>query len=196
MSGPTLTAAAATRELTPELRYVRAGELREALPATARVIDLRYADPTTVPAVPPLGGIPTLILVGPDTPAAWLAISAQSTQVLTLAAAAANPGADLLVKVDLAADQAAYAFIPEATEAQWDTLLGRQLTKRRFDEAELLQQRENSAAATRDDAARNAPGTPPAEAAREADAAATVPADPVLQRAIQVYLGLRALGRW
>ncbi len=197
------------RELLRDLAYVRL-DSADANPTSAQVIDARYAknvdasDVTTAAffSAPPSR---TLVLLGSDSPA-WLqtALTRRSSQVITLAATASGIEADIIVDAPLADDRGAYDLLATATDDQLTALLGRNVHKRRFDENALLRSRQGDApedsadetATTESDD--NEAQTPPepTETTEASTPSTAVPPDLVLQRAVQVYQGLRALGRW
>lgn len=184
--------AATPRELLPDLAYVPLAALATAqLPADrARVIDAR-ATTTEKPAAELTAWLsnpaaPTLVLLD-NQPPAWLtaALTTRPKRLLTLAARDyASPLADITVDTPRDADQAACAALADPATSL-DGLLSRNATKRRFDEAALFEARSGSGPSSR-------PASPTPETTSE-----TPPStDLVLQRAVQIYQGLRALGRW
>lgn len=198
----------AARSLLPGLDYVTLAESAQ-LEASdhAIVIDARYPAAVEPPADAEAwlrSTLPILVLLGPESPE-WLLAQLQanpSARRLTFAAKAAGLPVDLEIDTPLTDDRAAAARITGCTEVQWATLLGRDLQKRRFDEAALIRE-------TSGEASDEPPPEPDAEPSEEepaddedtADADAEKPAetiapDLVLQRAVQVYEGLRALKRW
>lgn len=185
-------AAAPPRELLPDLTYVPLAALATAqLPADrARVIDARVT--TTAKSAAELTAwltdptASTLVLLD-DQPPAWLTavLITRPKRLLTLAARDyASPLADITVATSRAADQAAHDALADPASGL-DVLLSRNAPKRRFDEVALVEARSGN-----DPTRRPSPPTP------ETTSATSPPTDLVLQRAVQIYQGLRALGRW
>jgi hypothetical protein len=186
------TAAAAVRDLQPDLAYVPLAELATAnLPADrARILDARAsstaepsAELTTSLAAP---SAPTLLLLD-DQPPAWLVatLATRPKRLLTLAARDyASPLADITVDTPRDADQAARDALADPATGL-DVLLSRNAAKRRFDEAALVEARSG-----------NGPTRRPSSPTPATTSETPPPTDLVLERAVQIYQGLRALGRW
>jgi predicted small lipoprotein YifL len=191
VSGSPLLRGAPTGELHPGLNYVTLAELAQAEPNAAWVLDARQA--AAVPA-PPAAATetlrhpthPLLVLLDANSPA-WLRdlLAEPSPRRLTLAAAGTAGPVDIPVATTAEADAAAHQTLVE--QRDFDAALGRGTAKRRRDQATL-----------------NGRGSPPtlAPVAPGSDALApdhessAPPPDLVLQQAVQIHAGLKALGRW
>jgi len=183
-------ATAEVHDLGENLGYLRLRDAAtEAIPDVngALVLDLRQAEDATTTAaerVRPLLAGPgaRFVLISRTTAPALLALLAEhSPTVFTLGAAGA-PDPDFTVNVSAEDDRRAYDALDQGTPLA--SLASPPLTKPRRDEASILQDR----------ARRSGAPPPPAAAAPPPEEPAAAPAgDPVLQRAVQLYRGLRAL---
>lgn len=122
------------------------------------------------------------VLVSPDTAAAVLALlEARSPAVITLGPAGTLPAPDIGIAVSLDEDRRAYTAHTEGTPLE--LLIRPDIPKTRRDEAALLRNRANG-------------GNGPAEPEEPPPANAVAPlVDAVLQRAVHLHHGLKALGR-
>lgn len=198
-----LANAAEVSDLGDDLGYLRLHDIDAETYSVSPgplVIDLRQATTTNGPGIDLLRALLTspdvrFVLISGSTPAPVLQLLAQRTPtVLTLGGiGAANP--DFKVTVSAEEDRAAYADFEQG--ASLTELANPPLAKPRRDEAAILQARR-----TPSRPAGGAPSAPPATSApapgadAEAAPAARPPrSDPVLQRAVQLHRGLRALKR-
>lgn len=183
------------RELHPGLRYVPLAEVSTAAPTTAWVLDARQA--ATAP--PPAAAVtdllrhpaqPLLVLLDATSPAWLLTLLAEPSPLrLTLASADTGGPVDIPVATTPAADAKARLALGE--RADFDAALGRLAAKHRRDQA-TLNGRHNPVHST----ASSAPAALAEPTAGETPDRELVPPDLVLQRAVQVHAGLKALGRW
>jgi len=183
------------RELVPGLRYVPLAEVGSAAPTTAWVLDARQAAAVPLPASAVADTLrqpahPLLVLLDATSPV-WLRalLEEPSPLRLTLATADIDGPVDIPVATNRQADAEARLALGE--RANFDAALARMGTKRRRDQAML-----NGRAPPATSPAPPAPASPaetPAEATSDQEPS---PPDLVLQRAVQVHAGLKALGRW
>ena len=203
-------------DLGQKLTYVRLHRLPDdatilaaAWSRPALVVDLRYSTGGAAhflsadsPARP--GSAPLFVLVGPATPPeALAALRERGPALITLGLAAPGQTPDIPLAVAPEADRRAYDSLDSG--ASVDSLLSESISKTRFDEAALAQERAGEAAKEAKAgpqvgapaAAPPAGVTPPATPAASAPPAATPaePKDAVLQRAVQLHRALLALGK-
>ena len=161
--------------------------ITDVAPANA-VVDLRFVPP---PALPPpwvkTAAQPVIVLLAGEDVPAWLALlEGRSAPVLLLGPTGTGPGLDLEVSVPAEPLGQVVAAIDAGTDVV--ALSQPVVAKRRFDEAALVRHHngdedETDAAASSDDENDDVePSAPPLR-------------DPMLERAVQVIQGLRALGR-
>jgi hypothetical protein len=202
-------AADAPVDLGDHLIYVRlhgrpddVAALAAAWKKPALIVDLRYpaaeaaqflsADLPFRPRPAPL-----FVLVGPGTPAhALAALRERAPALITLGLPAPGLAPDIELTVKPEDDRHAYEAFDSGTPV--GTLLREHLSKQRFDEAALMHERAQGPDRTGAPAAEPAPAAPkasPAEAHPAADAPPAEPKDVVLQRAVQLYRALLALGK-
>lgn len=200
------------QDLGEGLGYVRIAQLDTAVvppPARALVIDLRQATFTAPAAVEKLkallatDGPPRFVLVSATTPPALLALlDARAPAVLTLGAASPALSPDIAVGTTPEEDRRAYEALVKG--APLAAVVRPSVEKERYDEAAMMRDHANGVPVPDSpppvDAAAPAPAAPPAPAAEAtpgegADKAkpAPPPVDAVLQRAMQIYQGLKAL---
>jgi hypothetical protein len=202
---PLLRAAPVERDLGDGLRYFRLHELPADLPINAAkshpvVIDLRFTAATEPGAVAldawlkshATPDAPVFVLLNADTASAlrpgFVAGHRPGAGVITIAPASSALTPDIALAVPPADDRRAYdAFEHGATVA---ALITENPDKPRHDEAELARERANPPDDVDDT---DAIVTDPAA---EKDAAPPPPIiDALLERAVQLYRGLRALHR-
>ncbi len=123
------------------------------------------------------------VLVSPDTAATILTLlSSRDGSVITLGPATTRPVPDIEISVSLEDDRRAYAAHSEGTPL--DLLVRPDIPKPRRDEAALLRNRANGGNGVPQNEENPRPGN------------VTAPlVDPVLQRAVHLHHGLKALGR-
>ncbi len=163
------------------------------LAATQRaVIDLRFVPADIdVPAVvtSPVPSAKVVLLAGPSA-ASWIErLAARAPTLLLLAPADAGLASDLTVAVSAAEVREAVDAIAAGTDLV--ALTRPPVDKERFDESALVRHHNGDLPADSADSAEDVPDDAP----DETPAKATTPTDPMLQRAVQVLLGLKALGR-
>jgi hypothetical protein len=192
-------ASAAPVDLGDGLRYVRVNDTRE-LPETdlnaPLVIDLRRTQGGDLARLGTLlrsNGAVRFVLLGSETsPDVRQLLAARAPGVITLAAEGIEPKADVVLEATPEEDMRAYDAHEDGAELA--LLIQPPLKKNRRDEAAILRNRANgngngngrgSAAASED--------PPPEEAGGEPEESPLV--DSVLQRAVHLHRGLKALGR-
>jgi hypothetical protein len=197
-----LSAVGATpREIAPGLTLIRVHDLSEDIPDVTGtfILDLRYvraaagAAPETAPVLARLQQPgPLRVVLYDREPAADVAAVLQGRQanVVTVAPEGARPAPDVTVKVDAAADRAAYEALESGAELA--VLADASVTKRRFDEAALVRARPRRGQSTPPPATPAAPTEP---TAAEAATPEPTPVDVQLQHAVRLARGLQALGR-
>lgn len=177
-------------ELQPGLTYLPLAELAQTPPAAAWVLDARQAG--DVAATHPSAwerltarAHPGIVLLDVTSPA-WLHdwLAGRSALILTLAAAGTYGPVDLEVATPAQDDALARQALAAATD--FSTALGRMADKRRRDQTTLNGSRSPPTPVTAEIAGGDATEEPEDRG----------PPDLVLQRAVQVFAGLRALGLW
>ncbi|GAB1488525.1 hypothetical protein MASR2M8_09700 [Opitutaceae bacterium] len=192
--------AAEVRDLGEGLGYLRLSDISgEAFsaPVDPLVVDLRQATQAGSDGIDRLRGLlgqPSLrlVLVSEVTaPAIITFLETRSATVLTLGGLGA-PETDIRVPVSTEDDRKAYEALDQG--ASLADLVTPPLVKARRDEASILRARRTS---NRPSDSPPPPDTPmPPVAPTPADAPTVTPlSDPVLQRAVQLHRGLRALKR-
>ncbi len=182
------------------LTYVRlehlpqdAAGLKSAWTAPALIVDLRY--PTGAATGAPDSGLPDrsradplFVLVGPDTPPAWIdGLRRLDPALITLGIEATHPRPDVPVKVTPEHDRQAYDAFTAA--ASIETLFTEKNTNQRFDEAVLAREHAEGLEG-------NQLGPPPPPEHPPAAKKTPPPLiDSVLRRAVQLDRALLALGR-
>lgn len=204
---PIVASAALQTELVPNVFYLRPnsgpGE-REQLAAVWRgadftLLDLRYfagGDTIgTILAIEEPAGATRLVLIDGTTDAEIVAVLAAGLpRVVTMGPDSPAISPDIVVKVSPEADR--QAFDAASAESALRLLIGAAPKKTRYDEAAMVRDYLHG------ESAKEAPGEPSSPSS-ESSAPATVtpstatpsPTDLVLQRAVQIAEGLRALGR-
>jgi len=196
--------AAALLDLGQKLTYVRLHHLLADLAQVAAVwsaptliIDVRYAieEGTRVTGV----GLqarprtaPLFVLVGPATPeSAIVALRLFAPGLITLGLPAPGLTPDIPLRIKPEDDRRAYDALDSGVSME--SLLSEKLTKRRFDEAALVQERAEVPGAAEATTAATLPAKPDRPAT--AVAPPVEPTDAVLLRAVQIHRTLLALGR-
>lgn len=189
------------REIAPGLTLIRVHDLAEDIPDVTGtfILDLRYlgssagAGAETAPVRARLQQPgPLRVVLYDREPAADVAAILQGRQanVVTVAPEGARPTPDVTVRVDPAADRAAYEALE--TGAELAVLADASVTKRRFDEAALVRARPRRGQSAPPPATPAAPAEP---TAAEAVTPEPAPVDVQLQHAVRLARGLQALGR-
>lgn len=193
-------------DLGEGLAYARVNNVSvQTLPALdgPLVLDLRRCAPPSDEAASALGGFLRgagplrLVLVSRETPAALRSLLAQrAPNVITLAASgsAGEPAPDIVVAATPEEDLRAYDAL--TTGAELAKLVQPPLQKPRRDEASIVRSRANGAngAATTNGSNGSEEETPSTDA-NPPEPAEPLLVDLVLQRAVHVHRGLKALGR-
>jgi hypothetical protein len=201
-----LAALGAPLDLGQNLTYVRLHGRPDDVPALAAawgkpalIVDLRYPAasvaqylPADLPSRP--RPAPLFVLVGPATPSDALAARrARAPALITLGlpSSGLNPDIALAVKPD--DDRSAYEALDSGVSVE--SLLNEDLTKQRFDEASLINERAKGPGGTETTKPDAVIGTakPPADAHPPAASPPAEPKDTVLQRAVQLHRTLLAL---
>ncbi len=192
-------ASAAPVDLGDGLRYVRVSDARE-LPETdltaPLVIDLRRTQGGDLARLGTLlrsNGAVRFVLLGRETsPDVRQLLAARAPGVITLAAEGVEPAADIVLESTPEEDMRAYDAHEDGADLA--LLIQPPLKKTRRDEASILRNRANGngngngrgSAATSED-------PPPDDAGVEPEEPPLV--DSVLQRAVHLHRGLKALGK-
>lgn len=179
------------------LRIVDAASVPDLSASTPLVLDLRRAQGATPREMTGLrtllgaAGPARFVLVSRETaPEVLQLLANRAPAVITLAAGSVNPSPDF--SVGTAADEDLRAYDAYENGVKLDLLIQPPIRKNRRDEAAIIRNRANgpdgangnNAAATED---------PPPETAAEPAEPSLV--DMVLQRAVHLHRGLKALGR-
>lgn len=192
------TAPAAPADLGEGLRYIRAADLSslpEAPPADPLVLDLRRTrggDLARLAALLRTEGPVRFVLLGKETSGEVRALLAsRAPSVITVASGGYGAAADVVLEaISPEEDRLAYEAHENGTNLA--LLIQPPVKKNRRDEASILRERTNGngngqgrAAASEDPPPEASPGEPEA----------TPLVDAVLQRAVHLHRGLKALGR-
>ncbi len=184
--------AAAPVDLGDDLVYVRGDEVAALSPARRAIIDLRF---TPAPAAAPAWATtaspaPKVVLLAGDSARAWAErLTNRAPRVLLLVPVHSPASGDLTIPVSPAAVAGAVAAIDGGVDVP--ALARPPVEKRRFDESALVRHH-NGDSSVLDEVINEARTEADADEAAAGDAPL---ADPMLQRAVQVIRGLRALGK-